>query len=528
MRRRTFLVTALLAVTAVLAGTAVADVTTETGRSTVVRTSAGWLRGEAGADHRWFRAIPYAAPPVGDLRWEDPRPARSWSGVRDATGETARCVQEPGAGGKASRTEDCLYLEVATPRSTGRPKPVMVWFHGGGFIQESAGDYDPRRLAVGGDVVVVTVNYRLGMLGFFAHPGLPGSGSFGIADQQAALRWVQREIRAFGGDPGRVTIVGESAGGQSVCGHLASPAASGLYQGAIIQSGLCTRDLPGGALLPGLPPLPPWSPQEAVAARGAATAERLCPGRADAVTCLRQQTPDRLVTTGEFFAYASPAYGTPALPEDPRVVFAEGGREPVPVLSGTTRDESRYVAAAFYEFAGNPITAGNYRELMTLGFGAAAPKVLDRYPLADYDSPPLAWSAAMTAAMWACPVLERHDMFGGTLYAYEFADENAPSTLPTTPSFPLGAAHASDLAYLWAAPGDPHLTPAQEKLSARMVAYWSNFARHGDPNGRGLPAWPVYDDGGPVALAPGAIAPVDQDARHGCGFWREIWAAAEG
>ncbi|MEV0648425.1 carboxylesterase family protein [Phytomonospora sp. NPDC050363] len=527
MRRMTSLLAAVL----VLAATLVAGAAAEAAGPSLVRTSAGILRGEAGRDHRWFRQIPFAAPPVGELRWEAPQPPGHWRGVRDATGETRRCVQEPALDGQASRDEDCLYLEVATPRSVRTPKAVLVWFHGGGFVEEAGGDYDPRRLAVGGDVVVVTVNYRLGMLGFFAHPGLPEAGALGLADQQAALRWVQREIGAFGGNPREVTIMGESAGGQSVCGHLASPAASGLYRRAIVQSGLCTRDLPGGGLIPGLPTVPPWSPREVVAERGIATGERLCPGREDVLACLRERTPDELVDSGEFFAYSSPAYGTPAIPEDPRVVFAEGRREPVPVLSGTTRDESRYVAAAFYEHAGQPVTEGNYAELIAFAFGEDATQVLARYPLADYESPPLAWSAAMTAAMWACPAVERNELFATTapVFAFEFADRGAPSTLPFAPSFPLGAAHASDVAYLWAPPGPiPGTTPAQEELSARMVAYWTNFARTGDPNGAGLPSWPAFADAGTLALAPGRIEPVDQDTRHGCGFWRGLWDEVSG
>ncbi len=178
----------------------------------IVRTDSGPVNGTATDEYRAFQGIPYAAPPVGELRWQAPQPPKRWSAPRDATEPGSRCPQLATAefGYPGSVDEDCLYLDVITPRSarSDRLKPVMVWVHGGGLIAGAGSDYDARRLAVGGDVVVVTVNYRLGLLGFLGHPGLENSGNFGLQDQQAALRWVRRNAAAFGGDPDNVTLRG--------------------------------------------------------------------------------------------------------------------------------------------------------------------------------------------------------------------------------------------------------------------------------------------------------------------------------
>ena len=210
----------------------------------VVRTSTGLLRGVTATDHRLFAGIPYAAPPVGPLRWQPPAPVQPWSGLRDATRPGLRCIQDTDddfdPGHPAS--EDCLTLNVWTPPRSKDARPVMVWIHGGSFINGNADDYDAGRLTSRGDIVVVTLNYRLGALGFLAHPALGPAGhvgNYGLADQQAALRWVRDNIANFGGDPGKVTVAGESAGGISVCDHLVAPGSAGLFRAAIIHSGPC-------------------------------------------------------------------------------------------------------------------------------------------------------------------------------------------------------------------------------------------------------------------------------------------------
>ena len=219
--------------------------------TSLVQTATGTVRGKVEWDHRLFAGIPYAAPPVGPLRFRPPAPAPAWDGIRDATEPGPRCIQDPSADpefGKQS-DEDCLSLNVWTPAMKGSPRPVMVWIHGGSFTGGSGKIYDGRWLVSRGDVIVVTINYRLGTLGFLAHPALgpPGDvGNYGLQDQQAALRWVRDNIANFGGDPDKVTVAGESAGGMSVCDHLVAPGSKGLFRAAIIQSAPCgaQADLP--------------------------------------------------------------------------------------------------------------------------------------------------------------------------------------------------------------------------------------------------------------------------------------------
>lgn len=225
------------------------------GTGEVVELDSGRVRGLVFDEHRLFQGIPYAAPPVGELRWRAPQPVEPWAGVRDATEPGSPCPQLPQPfAAMASGDEDCLSLNVTAPR-TGGPKPVMVWLHGGGGTNGEGAVFDPRRLVVAEDVVVVTANYRLGIFGGFGYPGLPG-GAFGIADQQAVLRWVQRNIAAFGGDPDNVTLFGESYGGLSVSAHLVAPGSAGLFHRAIVQSGFPLMRAPANTFVPGSPAMP--------------------------------------------------------------------------------------------------------------------------------------------------------------------------------------------------------------------------------------------------------------------------------
>ena len=221
---------------------AVAKATSDSATAPIVTIDGGAVRGLAGTGVYEFLGLPYAAPPIGNLRWRPPRPPENWRGVRDATQFGPSCPQPASAFPPGPISEDCLYLNVYTPTlRPGDHRPALVWIHGGGLTQDAGRDYDPSELAADG-IVVVTINYRLGALGFLAHPALdsrPGgpNGNYGLMDQQTALRWVQRNVRRFGGDPHNVTIAGQSAGGLSVLAQLASPGARGLFQRAIVQSG---------------------------------------------------------------------------------------------------------------------------------------------------------------------------------------------------------------------------------------------------------------------------------------------------
>ncbi|MFD8495682.1 carboxylesterase/lipase family protein [Amycolatopsis sp. NPDC059657] len=486
---------------------ALTDTAAATGRD-IVRTEAGAVRGTVTDGHRTFEGIPFAAPPVGELRWKAPQPARPWTGVRDATKPGARCAQAPSVISAGSESEDCLYLNVTTPaKPSYRPRPVMVWVHGGGFTSGAGSDYDVRKLATGGDAIVVTVNYRLGAFGFLGYPGLADSGVFGIEDQQAALRWVKRNAAAFGGDAHNVTLFGESAGGFSVCSHLASPLSAGLFDRAIIQSGPCTLTWPDGGFFPGVPAGSPFTTLSDAEKQGAATGASL--GCAD-LACLRGLPVKSLLP----LPINSPVYGTKVLPLSPAQALREGRFNRVPTIAGTTRDEARLFVALFPD---QPMTEQRYQDLLSAAFGAKAPQVAAKYPTSAHGSPAMAFADAMTDRVWSCPQAETDRLLSARTrtFAYEFADRDAPALLPFPPDIKPGAAHGSELPYLSDIVGaDFKLTPEQQRLSAQMIGYWTRFARVGDPG----PRWHA----GVLSLAPGAIQPVDLAAEHNCAFWAGI------
>ncbi|GGY03298.1 carboxylesterase/lipase family protein [Streptomyces hiroshimensis] len=496
----------------------------------VVGTDHGQVRGRAHGTYATYEGIPFAAPPTGPLRWRAPQPARAWQGVRDAGAPAAHCLQTPVLGtGPATGSEDCLYLNVTTPtgRAPGRGRPVMVWVHGGGFIGGNGSDYNAGRLAARGDAVVVTVNYRLGVLGFFGHPGLGDAPAFGLADQQAALRWVQANAARFGGDPHNVTLFGESAGAISTCAQLTSPTAAGLFHRAVLQSGSCATAFPRGAIAPGSPGSSFFVPQRTLQDAGAAAAGRLgCPQGAGALECLRGLSAEKLVTPELGQAFNKPVYGNALLPAAPERALASGRFHRVPVVQGTNLDEMRlFVGLTLQQF---PLRdERDYRARLAESFGPAAGAVEAEYPLAKYPTPAVAWSALLTDTAFACTALRTDRALAGRVpvYAYEFADPDAPvlDGLPVVPGFSYGASHAFELPYLFSPfPTQRALSSAQRALSDRMTGYWTHFARTGDPNGSGAPHWPAFRDRKLAqSLAPGAhgIRQIGFGAEHHCGFW---------
>jgi para-nitrobenzyl esterase len=518
--------------------------------SSVVRTGNGVVKGMVGGNYRLFQGIPYAAPPVGALRWGSPRPAASWTGVRDATRPGKPCAQTGDLIGDAPSTnEDCLYLNVTTPRhhgssateAAGRKLPVMVWIHGGGFLWGSGAIYGAERLASKGDVVVVTFNYRLNALGFLAHPALDGgparnkSGNFGIEDQQAVLRWVRQNAAAFGGDSHNITIFGESAGGMSSCAHLTSPGSRGLFDRVIIQSGPCTLRWPWSASAAG-PQAETWRPKPRAQAEKQAIAIATKVGCADmrtAAACLRSKSVTALLgAVAE--SGLGPTYGGGVIPEDPARQIAAGHFAKVPILHGTTRDEHVTFQAGFEIGAGGPISAKDYPAVLGQFLGLKddqVAKVVREYPLSDYKgSTSWAMSATVTDWAWACPALGADDLFGKYVptYAFEFADRSAPwfKDIPAQ-KYPTGAYHAGELQYLFSrAYSGGDLSPEQQRLSDQMIGYWTRFARHGDPGNDQAPAWPGYrpSSGEVLSLNTGddGIAQVDMYREHRCGFWKSL------
>ncbi|RZQ63341.1 carboxylesterase/lipase family protein [Amycolatopsis suaedae] len=484
----------------------------------VVTTDSGQVRGVATDRYRLFQGIPYAAPPVGGLRWRSPQPAEAWAGVRDATVPGARCAQRASAGGNAASTsEDCLFLNVTAPvaASPATPRPVLVWLHGGGFVEGAGSDFDARRMAVDGDVVVVTLNYRLGIFGLLAHDALTGSGGYAIEDQQAALRWVRRNAQAFGGDPGNVTLAGESAGGKSVCAQLASPSAAGLFERAVLQSAPCAGTVPSGLMFPGVPAFPQWPSVADREPDGAKVAAELgCADPATAADCLRAVPVNALLDKHDRFL--SPAHGNPVLPFGPDPAIAEGRVLPVPVLAGFTRDEMSELAVVSHDLAGKPLTAQRYTELLREAFGPAAEQVAAEYPPSRYASPSQAWAAVSTDRVFACPAVGYTTRFAARMptWAYEFAEPGPPVPGMT---FPAGAAHAAELPFLF-----PNFDTTAPALSSRMIRYWAAFAHTGDPNRPDQPAWPRYGPGATALRLAGGGGLVDLAAEHRCGFWQTV------
>lgn len=494
----------------------------------IVTTEYGKVRGTAHENATVFQGIPYAAAPTGDRRWRKPAEPQPWDGVRDATKPAPPCAQVPGELPEGSTSEDCLYLNVTAPKKdSGKPRPVVVWMHGGGFYMGTGSSYDAQRMATRGDTVVVTVNYRLGIFGFFAHPGLAGSGTFGLQDQQAALKWVRRNIAAFGGDPRNVTVAGQSAGAMSVCAQLTSPSARGLFDKAVMQSGSCGYTWRNHYHYLNEQASSIYQPVSVMRERGAQTAAQLgCEGDTqDVLRCLRDLPVDKLMPVQQYFI--QPAYNTPTLPLHPEKAVKSGQFHRVPVLSGSTKEEAMAWTAVYDQ--GKPMSEETYRTVLKETFGDEAGKVSKRYPLQNYPTPAHAWAAIVTDDSWSCTQYRVSQELAQhvPVHHYEFADP-APPPVGPEPEIPTGAQHASEL-WSFFDPGGvaPPFTADQEKLSEQMIDYWTSFAASGDPNGKGGVPWPRMRPGqsaGTQQLAPGdgEIRQIDFAEAHQCSFWSHL------
>jgi para-nitrobenzyl esterase len=460
--------------------------------SLVVKTDKGLLRGTTVSGMRAFLGVPYAAPPVGQLRWRPPQDVAPWSGARAATAFGSNCAQAGGTFGSNTSSEDCLYLNVYTPRKLVRGKtyPVMFWIHGGSLNTGSGDSYVPTRLVAHG-VVVVTINYRLGLFGFLAHPALTAengaSGDFGFLDQIAALQWVQRNIGSFGGNKSNVTIFGESAGGYSVQALLVSPLAKGLFAKAIDESGTYALQLANPSL------------GEAEAAGQQAATRMGCPDQS--LSCMRNAPTSAVVAANTATTTFAPVDGK-VLPTTFAAAFASGNYDHVPVILGTNKDEWALFVAGAEAQTKQPLTADQYAAAIAATIFvplSTAQSLTVAYPLSAYPTPSNALSALGTDAIFSCNALLISRMLApaAPTYQYEFADENAPNLFYPGASFKLGAYHAAELPYIFdltAAGQDAYavLSPAQRKLASAMVTYWTQFAKTGNPNTKGVPSWPRY------------------------------------
>ena len=487
--------------------------------STRVFTLDGVLQGTTVGDIREFLGIPYAAAPTGDLRWMSPQPAARRSTTLDATHFGKHCPQPEPAATAANASEDCLFLNVFAPKRDDRDdlNPVMVWIHGGSLVTGKSDDFDPTELIRRGDVTVVTINYRLGALGFLAQPALDAEGhkfaNYGLMDQQKALDWVHHNIRFFGGDPDNVTIFGESAGGQSVTSHLTAPDSRGLFERAIIESGAYALTLPTRAT---------------AEAQGTAFAASVgCDSQTAA--CLRAADLGTLIAK-EATVYITTQDGQ-VLPESPMQAFASGHFNRTPVLQGSNHDEYRLFVAGQFDLAGGPLTAAAYQAAIaafpTIG-AANAPQVVAEYPLADFPSPDLAYATAIGDTLFSCSARRSNILLSNEVatFAYEFNDENAPSFLPPV-SFPYGATHAFELSYLFKLSflPSPNFTAGQQKLANTMKEYWTHFARDGHPSAAGAPEWPRYRAQADDILSlvpPRPQLETNFSSVHHCDFWHSL------
>ena len=448
---------------------------------------------------RIYRGIPYAAPPVGDLRWRPPRPAAKWDGVRTATEYGRACVQtNPAIAKLAPPSEDCLFVNVWTPATrAGERLPVMVWIHGGGFTAGTPAEqlYHGEWLARKG-VVVVSVGYRLGVFGFLAHPELSAesdrrvSGNYGLLDMIAGLQWVQRNIAAFGGDPRQVTIFGESAGAIAVSQLCASPLARGLFHRAISQSGGSFGPIgAGGSAGENMQGL------RTAEQAGAAWATSL---GAASVADLRAMPAEKLQEASRRERGLSwPIADGRVIPGDQYRLYETGKYHDVPVLIGYNSDEG----ATF----GAPASQDAYVAGVRQRYGPFADKLLAAYPGGDTPaarktSRDLTRDTAFGWHTWTWARLQKKTG-RSPVFLYYF-DEH-PEYPAGSPRAGFGAAHASELPYLFRQlreHGRPPATAKDEAMSDLLRTYWTNFARTGDPNGPGLPLWPAFTNAEPRML----------------------------
>jgi para-nitrobenzyl esterase len=482
------------------------------GGATEVTVKNGKLKGKSVGDVRAFLGIPYAKPPVGELRFMPPQPAENWKDVRQATEFGPSCVQNTSAlAAMGAQDEDCLTLNVFTPAAD-KKLPVMVWIHGGAYVSGGSNQYDGAKLAGEKQVVVVTVNYRLGVLGFLSHPELEGdahggvpSGNDALRDQQLALKWVRDNIDKFGGDPKNVTAFGESAGSSSTCIHSVSPTGKGLAERFIMQSGACM-----GTFL--------MTPKAAADELGSEFADALCEGEADLVACLREKDAKELVMWGSDRG-TSGAGWTPVinaddqlLPEAPSAIIAAGKHTKGALLMGTNKNEW----ALFVQLQmTNVSTVANFNTAVDAQFPAPLNAAVKAHYTGVTDATaPATFVKIVTDAAFRCPTraLARATAAqGNDVYLY---------------SFEHGAAfHAYEIPFVFGNASPALGITDVEPVRPVMQTYWSQFAKTGSPNGGDQPEWPAYDaDGDQHMVLKGKPEAGEGLSAADCDFWDSLTA----
>jgi para-nitrobenzyl esterase len=513
-----------------------------------VATAEGPVEGVARNGVTQFLGIPFAKPPVGPLRWMPPQPVAKWNTVRKADQFGPTCAQVTTLGpfaGPPNANEDCLYLNVFTS-DTKAKLPVLVWIHGGGYVDGESNDYDASQLAAKGKLVVVTINYRLNLFGFLAHPALDKEGhafgNYGVMDMQAALKWVQRNAAGFGGDPNNVTLGGQSAGAGAAAANVVSPGAAGLFHRAIFQSG-------------GYTPFATLAISEDRGAKFAAAAGCISKDEkgGNIAKCLRALPASKIVALSGTPSANGPFINGPlvdgqVIPQQLIDAIRGGKFNKVPIMIGTTRDEANFSIgiAQYFKPDRAATTEAEFKAAMkkiyggNAGPGGAAPAfakgtldaVLLHYPVKGAAL--ASWTGAATdnlacRGQYVAEALSPHV----PVYMYEFDDRTAPSYFPKMPGYASLAYHTGDIPYVFTGyHGGPQGVPVslnatQQKLSDRLTMAWANFAHGGNPNGKGDAPWPRWKkDGAAYFLQEDSWQKTQTNAEfaaaHQCPFWQSI------
>jgi para-nitrobenzyl esterase len=524
----------------------------------VVQTAEGAVRGIVKDDVGVYLGIPFASPPVGNLRWRPPEPVKRWSGTRAATHFGNSCPQVTTLGpyaGPPSVDEDCLYLNVFTTGTKGR-KPVIVWVHGGGNFTGASTDYDGSKLAAGGpdgvESVVVTFNYRLGLLGYISHPALNAEGhtwgNYGFLDQVAALEWVKRNIANFGGDPDRITVGGQSAGSYNAIATVLSPTSrgKGLAHRVIVQSSPAFSSA--------------WPTADATLRKGVAFAEAAgCPGTAAATAqCLRALTPARILQvqgTPAFpglYTTGRPFVDGTVIPVQPQAAWDSGQFDRVPILAGGTRDEYSFFAGIRQYFSAwgglqRPMSATDYADETKPGAFCQWCKdlkmpadVAAKYPPADYGGDPMIAYERIVTDVARCQEVKLVEQWSAQVptYAYDYAYTGAPFYFPRMNGFKPLASHTADSQFIFKnyhggqlgvnvdpTTGQPReLNAAESRLSDQIVGAYTRFAAAGNPNASGDQPWPRFTPGGSgrylvqdISLSTSSAS--ELRTRYKCDYW---------
>ena len=460
-----------------------------------VKVEAGLLQGTSENGLSVYRGIPFAAPPVGDLRWRPPQPAAKWQGLKPADKFGPRCYQGGRGAPGVETTEDCLYLNVWSPARSARDRvPVLVWIYGGGFSAGATSEptYTGENLAKKG-VVLVSIAYRVGQMGFFVHPELSAesknhaSGNYGLLDMIAGLQWVQRNIAAFGGDPHRVTIFGESAGGIAVSMLCASPLAKGLFQGAISESG-GSFGPPRPATMPGenLKRLADAERSGEVYAKGAGAAS---------IADLRRIAADKLPAGGRGQGMAWPIIDGWVIPDDQFKLYETRRYNDTPILVGYNSDEGQSFSP--------PRTPEDYVAAVKARYGPFADRLIAAYPPGSGTVAKAARDLTRDAMFgWHTWVWARLQAKTGKSKVFFYCFDQHPDYPAGSPRAGYGSGHGAEVRYVFEHldPANPQTTKTDLAISEAMATYWTNFAKRGDPNGEGVPAWPAFSDANPTLM----------------------------